>query len=188
MYNFSLPLKNILISYSHNSNYFNFNDFSFIGVYNTLKYIYSNFNENINNLDLEIIIEMIDIIIKYRSKSLLLIVLSHLNINNENAMILYELAIKHEIPELKERCFGYISENMGSMFKKEKYVSESIELKRILYENYFCSHSITLQASCLGFDIKNIVSVTLTSDKLMEIQDLCKNNKLVFCLNCKKII
>jgi hypothetical protein len=188
MYNFSIQLKNILISYSHNSNFFNFNDFSFVGVYNTLKYIYSNFNENINNLDPVILNEMIDVIIKYRSKSLLQIVLSHLNINNENAVALYELAMKHSLDDLKERACAYIGENISGLFKREKHVSESFELKKLLYENYFCSHPLTIEASCFKFDIKNISSMTLTSEKLMEIKDLSQDNKLVFCLNCKKII
>jgi hypothetical protein len=188
MYNFSFQLKNILISYSQNSNYFYFNDCSFIGVYNTLKFIYSDFNDNINAYDLEIISEMIDIIIKYRSKSLLLIVLARLSITNENAIILYELALKHNLDDLKERAFGFISENLGLMFKKEKYVSESPELKKILYENYFCTHSITIQANCLGFDVKSIASSTLNAEKILEMKELCQDNKLVFCLNCKKII
>jgi hypothetical protein len=188
MYNFSFQLKNILISYSHNSNYFNFNDCSFIGVYNTLKFIYSNFTDNINNYDLEIISEMIDIIIKYRSKSLLLIVLSYLNITNDNALILYELALKHNINDLKERTFGYISQNIPLLFKKEKNVNESMELKKSLYENYFCNHAIVIQASCLSFDIKNIVTSTLTSEKLLEIKEMCQDNKLSFCIGCKKIV
>jgi hypothetical protein len=65
-----------MINYSQNSNYYNFNDVSFIGVYNTLKFIYSNFNENVGNLETEIIQEMIDIIIKYRARSLLNILIS----------------------------------------------------------------------------------------------------------------
>jgi hypothetical protein len=188
MFNFSLPLKNIMINYSQNSNYFNFHDFSFIGVYNSLKFIYSNFNENLNNLDMEIINEMIDIIIKYRAKALLLIVLDRLTISNENVLSLYELALKHNLEELKTQTYSYIGENLDYLFKKEKNVEESFGLKKLLFENYFCSHSITIQANCLGFDIKNITSTTLSSENLMEIKDICKNNKMTFCLNCKKII
>lgn len=66
----------MLLSYSNNSNYFTFNDASFISIYNILKWIYSNFTENLGNLDIEIINEMIDFLTKYKANSLLNILVS----------------------------------------------------------------------------------------------------------------
>jgi hypothetical protein len=189
MYNFSLPLKNIIINYSQNSNYYNFNDVSFIGVYNTLKFIYSNFNENISSYDLEIIQEMIDIIVRYRAKSLLNVALSHIKLSNEYALALYELANKYNLTTFKKSTYDYISENLHSgLFSKEKNVSESFELKKILFENFFCSHPVKIEVNTLGYDMKNTKQSTISQEKFLEIRNMCKNNKLMFCVNCKKVI
>lgn len=191
MYNFSYPLKNIIINYSLNSNHYNFNDVSFIGVYNTLKFIYSNFSDNISTYDIEIIQEMVDIIVRYRAKSLLNIVLSHIKIMNDNALVFYELAIKYNLVDLKKEAYNYISENLNGptgIFSKEKNVNEGIELKKLLFENFFCQHPVSIQVNTVGFDIKNVTKTTVSQEKLTDIKDICKNNKIFFCLYCKKVI
>jgi hypothetical protein len=195
MYNFSSPLKNIIINCAQNSNYYNFNDVSFFGVYNTLKFIYSNFNDNISSYEIEIIQEMIDIIVRYRAKSLLNITLSHIKLTNENALVFYELALKFNLNEFKKFTFNFISENLqnasgtnAGLFSKDKNVNEGPELKKILFENYFCIHPITIQVNTIGFDIKNLSQITVTSERFADIKELCKDNKIYFCLNCKKVI
>jgi len=190
MYNFSFPLKNIIINGSQNSNYYNFTDGSFIGVYNTLKFIYSNFNDNLNSLDLEIINEMIDIIVKYRAKSLLNIVLSQIKITPENVFFLFELAIRNELNDFKSLIYNYICNNLNpEIFAKEKNINDSYELKKLLFENYFCKHPLVVEVNTLGYDVKNISqNVTISPEKLKETQEICKNNKLSFCVFCKKII
>ncbi len=187
MFNFSLPLKNIITNLSQNSNYYNFNDVSFIGVYNTLKFIYSNFNENISSYDPEILQEMIDIIIRYRAKSLLMTMLAYLNITNENALALYDLGCKFNLKEFKERVYNYISENIQSI-QSLNPKTESSELRKLLYENFFCSHMITVVMHTQGWDIRNVTGSRLSQEKFTEIKQLCIEEKIVLCINCKRIV
>ena len=186
MYNFSLPLKNIIINYAQNSNYYNFNDVSFIGVYNTLKFIYSNFNDNISTYDPEIIQEMIDIIIRYRAKSLLNISLHHIKLTHENALSFFEIANKYNLTEFKKKTYDYMSENLhNGIFMKEKNLNESYDFKKILFENYFCSHQITIQLNTIGIEVKNLNGMTMSQDKFAEFKNLSNN---IECLVLKKII
>jgi len=189
MYNFSLPLKNILINFSQNSNYFKFDDVSFIGLYNTIKFIYSNFNDNISSYEVQILQEMIDIIIRYRAESLLNIIVANINFTYENAVNFYELANKFKIKELKNRAYLYICENMKKgIFYKEKNFNESFAFKKILYEIFFCPHLVKIGVNSMGFDIKNETGAIISQDKLLEMRDYCLDGKIYFCLNCRKMV
>jgi hypothetical protein len=189
MYNFSFPLKTIIMNLSQKSNKFSFDDVSFIGVYNTLKFIYSNFTDNISIYDIEIVQEMIDIIIRYRAKSLLMIVLSKMKTTSENAIQLYEIANKFNLKDFKQNTYNFIAQNLPYMFSKERnFISESIELKRILYDNYFCQHLVTVQVNCLGFDIQNLSQTNITNEKIEGLKEICNNNKMQFCIFCKKVV
>lgn len=183
LYNFSLALKKLIINWSQNSNVYIFNDINYITMYNILKFIYSNFNEDISSIEHEILSEIFYVLLRYRAKSLLNIIIDHIVITNEKAVKLYELALKHNLPDFLKKCEKYISENINSGL----VLNESSELKTILYENYFCEHKIYIQCNIAGIDIKNVSQMTMTNDKVNEIKDLSKDGKLMFCLNCKKV-
>lgn len=152
-------------------------------MYNILKFIYSNFNEPISNLEIEIINEIFFVLLRYRAKSLLNIIIDHLVLSKEKAVSYYELALKHNITEFSAKCEKFISENL----KNGLNLNEGNDLKISLYENYFCEHKIYIQCNIVGIDIKNVSQMTITNDKVAEIKDLSKDGKLLFCLNCKKV-
>lgn len=184
LYNFSLALKNLIINWSQNSNVYIFNDINYITMYNILKFIYSNFNEDISVIDLEILNEIFFVLLRYRAKSLLNIILDHVELTNDKVVKLYEIGIKHNLSDFMKKCEKYISENLGNGI----VMNEGTELKNILYENYFCEHKIYIQCNIAGIDIKNVSQMTMTNDKVNEIKELSKDGKLLFCLNCKKVI
>jgi len=144
---------------------------------------------------MQILNEMLDIIWRYRAKSLLNIIVSYIKINTDNAISLFELANKFNLIEFRSTIYKFISENLISesesinyILSKEKFPNESYELKKILYENYFCSHAVSIRVNIQGIDIKNINQTTISQEKFSEIKKISKQNKLSFCLNCKKIV
>lgn len=183
MFNFSLALKNLIVNWSQNSNVYIFNDINYISMYNTLKFIYSNFNENLNGIDYEIMNEMVYIILRYRAKSLLNIIIDHLQLRNDNAVAYYQIALKYNLNDFMKSTTKYISENLQNGL----LMNENNDLKKTLYENFFCLHKVYVQANIIGIDIKNVSQMTLTSEKLSEIKDLNKEGKMNYCLICKRV-
>lgn len=183
LFNFSLALKNLIINWSQNSNVYIFNDINYITMYNILKFIYSNFYENISNIEIEILNEMFFVLLRYRAKSLLNIIIDHIQITSDKAVKIYEISLKHSLHDLMKKCEKYISEHLNSRL----VMNEGNELKCVLYENYFCEHKIYVQCNIAGIDIKNISQITITNEKVNEIKEISKNGKLMFCLNCLKV-
>ena len=152
-------------------------------MYNILKFIYSNFYENISNIEIEILNEMFFVLLRYRAKSLLNIIIDHIQITCDKAVKIYEISLKHSLHDLMKKCEKYISEHLNSRL----VMNEGNELKCVLYENYFCEHKIYVQCNIAGIDIKNISQITITNEKVNEIKEISKNGKLMFCLNCLKV-
>jgi len=182
LFNFSLALKN-LINCTQKSNVYIFNDINFVTMFNILKFIYSNFNEEISKIDIEILKEIFFVLFRYRAKSLLNIIVSHLKLSNDKVVQFYELAQKYNFQDLMQKCKKYISENLNNGI----IMNEGIELKKNFYQNYFCQHKLYIQCNIAGIEIKNIGQVTLTNEKVNEIKELSQGGKLYYCLNCKKV-
>lgn len=77
-------------------------DVSYIGAFNLLKIIYSNFTENVSNLDIEILKEIFNFMFSYKTTSLINKIVSLIKINNNNAFAVFELALKSGFSDLKE--------------------------------------------------------------------------------------
>ena len=183
LFNFSLALKNLIINFTQNSNVYIFNDINFVTMFNILKFIYSNFNEEISKIDIEILKEIFFVLLRYRAKSLLNIIVSHLKLSNEKVVQFYELAQKYNFQDLMQKCKKYISDNLNNGV----IMNEGIELKKIFYQNYFCQHKLYIQCNIAGIEVKNVGQVTLTNEKVNEIKELSQGGKLYYCLNCKKV-
>jgi hypothetical protein len=112
-----------------------------------------------------------------------------LSITNNNCFPLYEIALKFNLSEFAKQIYDYIGENINySNFNfKDKVLSDSSEFKKMLLKNYFCSHSNKMQVNCSGFNFMESSQI-LDNEKINEVKEICKNNKIVLCLNCKKII
>lgn len=76
-------------------------DVSFLGAFNLLKIIYSNFTDNISNLEIDILKEIFNFMLTYKTSSLINKIVSLMKINNNNAFAVFELALKIEQNELK---------------------------------------------------------------------------------------
>ena len=73
-----------------------------------LKWIYNNF-ENISNLSNDNYKDIFYILFKLKATSLINIFISKINLNENNALLLYELGNKYDLDKLTEKCKKYIS-------------------------------------------------------------------------------
>ncbi len=183
LYNFSSALKILINSKTQNSkSFYLFNDINFNPIFNLLKFIYSNFNYDINNIEIDIINEIVIILLNYKAKSILNILISYLNLTNDKVIIYYEIAKKNNLIEFQKRCENYINTNINNI----KF-NESFELKKLIYEQYFCEHKVYIQCNVMGLEIKNFGQETINEYKINELKELNKNGKLNYCLNCNKV-
>ena len=74
---------------------------SYTGAYNLLKIIYSNFTDNISNLEIEILKEIFNFMFSYKTTQLIAKIVSLIKINNNNAFPIFELALKFGLNDLR---------------------------------------------------------------------------------------
>ena len=152
-----------------------------------LKWIYNNFDD-ISNLSNDNYKDIFYILFKLKATSLINIFISKINLNENNALLLYELGNKYDLDKLTEKCKIYISNCLNSK-NNDKFLSlnENNEIKKSLYENYFCEHKLYMECSITNLNIHNLTMVNINDSKLEQIKQLNKNGLLFYCLNCYKI-
>jgi hypothetical protein len=84
-------------------------DVSYVGAFNLLKIIYSNFTENLASIDIEILNEIFNFMFSYKTTSLINKIVSLIKINNNNAFSMYELALRYNLNELKSMYLNYVT-------------------------------------------------------------------------------
>lgn len=178
--NFSLYIKKLLTHKNINLYDTNYNTMILI-----LKWIYNNFEDfnSSNNINADVYKDIIYILIKYKAKSLLNIFINNININNNNCMNLYDISNKYDLTKLNQRCHKYISENLGNTVN----FNESLDLKKKIYENFFCEHKIYIECSVQNLNLHNYSKTIVTNDMVDYMKNLNKNGKLFYCLNCNKV-
>ena len=189
--NISLNLKNSIIINNNNNNKYRSSvtlfDINYQSLVIILKWIYNNF-ENISNLSNDNYKDIFYILFKLKATSLINIFISKINLNENNALLLYELGNKYDLDKLTEKCKKYISNCLNSK-NNDKFLSlnENNEIKKSLYENYFCEHKLYMECSITNLNIHNLTMVNINDSKLEQIKQLNKNGLLFYCLNCYKI-
>ena len=185
--NFSLNLKNI-INNIKTPNYINMTNIDYQSFLIIIKWIYNNFEDNISNLSTDIYKNIFNIFFKYKAISLMNIFISKLNINETNAILLYELGNKYGLKNLSNKAHKYISELLTSK-KNDKIFSnnETKEFKQKLYENYFCGHKLYIECFINNLDIYNHTNIAITNEQLEKIKQINNKGKLFYCINCQKV-
>ena len=153
-----------------------------------IKWIYYNFEDNISNLSVGIYKNIFTIFFKYKAISLMNIFISKININETNAIFLYELGNKYGLNNLLNKAHKYISELLTSK-KNDKIFcnNETKEFKQKLYENYFCAHKLYIECFINNLDIYNHTNITITNEQLEKIKQINNKGKLYYCINCQKV-
>lgn len=189
--NFSINMKNQIINSSNNHKLQGnliLNDINYQTLIIILKWIYNNFSDIPTNLNNEIYKDIFFILFKFKAKSLINIFISNININENNALLLYELGNKYELKKLIVKCHKYISDCLNSKNSDKVFTfNESNEIKKKLYENYFCEHKLYMECSVTNLNIHNLTMININNDKLDNIKQFNKNGKLFYCLNCNKV-
>ena len=141
-----------------------------------------------NNLNIDIYKDIISVLFKLKAKSLINIFIDNLNINENNALLLYELGNKYDLQKLVAKCHKYISDFLNSK-NSDKILNfnESNEIKKKMYEHFFCEHKLYMECSVTNLNIHNLAMININNDKLDNIKQLNKNGKLFYCLNCEKV-
>jgi hypothetical protein len=186
--NFSSNIRNILNNnkFQNRINLININQQTFLII---IKWIFNNFEENISNLPNDTYKTIFNFFSKYKAKSLMNIFISKININENNALFLYELGKKLNLNTLSSKAHNYISKNLGTK-NSDKILSsnnETKEFKQKLYENYFCDHKLYIECMTNNLDIHNESNSLINNEQLNAIKNLNKNGKLFYCLNCYKV-
>lgn len=76
-------------------------DVSYVGAFNLFKIIYSNFSENLAGYDYEILNEIFQFMISYKTTSLINKIIPLIKLTSTNAFGVFELASKYGLVELK---------------------------------------------------------------------------------------
>ena len=189
--NFSLNIKNqINNSYKNNKHQgiINLYDINSQALLIIFKWIYNNFEDISNNLSNDVYKDIFNILFKFKAMCLINIFISKINLNENNALLLYELGNKYELKKLIIKCKKYITNCLNSKnSEKVLSLSENNEIKKKMYENYFCEHKIYMECSVTNLNIHNLSMGNINNEKLDYIKQLNKNGKLFYCLNCNKI-
>ena len=100
-------------------------------MFNIFKWIYNNFGGISTNLNIDIYKDIISVLFKLKAKSLINIFIDNLNINENNALLLYELGNKYDLQKLVTKCHKYISDFLNSK-NSDKILNfnESNEIKK----------------------------------------------------------
>ena len=187
--NFSINMKNIIINSCNNKHHGSVTlfDINYQYLLIIFKWIYNNFDD-VSNLSNDIYKDIIDILFKFKAISLINIYINKINLNENNTLLLYELGNKYELNKLINKCKNFISNCLNSK-NNDKILSfnESNEIKKNLYENYFCEHKLYMECLVTNLNIHNMAMININNDKLDHIKQLNKNGKLFYCLNCNKI-
>ena len=187
--NFSINMKNIIINSCNNKHHGSVTlfDINYQSLLIIFKWIYNNFDD-VSNLSNDIYKDIIDILFKFKAISLINIYINKINLNENNTLLLYELGNKYELNKLINKCKNFISNCLNSK-NNDKILSfnESNEIKKNLYENYFCEHKLYMECLVTNLNIHNMAMININNDKLDHIKQLNKNGKLFYCLNCNKI-
>ena len=187
--NFSINMKNIIINSCNNKHHGSVTlfDINYQSLLIIFKWIYNNFDD-VSNLSNDIYKDIIDILFKFKAISLINIYINKINLNENNTLLLYELGNKYELNKLINKCKNFISNCLNSK-NNDKILSfnESNEIKKNLYENYFCEHKLYMECLVTNLNIHNMAMININNDKLDHIKQLNKHGKLFYCLNCNKI-
>ena len=185
--NISSNLRNILNN-NKSQNKIIFNKINYQAFLIIIKWIYSNYDENINNLSNDTYKNIFNFFIKYKAKSLINIFISKININDANALFLFELGNKHKLDNLSLKAHKYISEKI-ILKNSDKILSlnEPKEFKQKLYENYFCEHKLYIECMINNLEIRNNSNLKINNEQLENIKNVNKNGKLYYCINCCKV-
>ena len=188
--NFSINIKNQI--YSNNTHKhqgkINLLDINYQTLIIIFKWIYNNFEDISNNLSNDIFKDIFYILFKMKSFSLINIFISKINLNENNVLLLYELGNKYNIKNLIEKCQKYITICLNSK-NSDKILSfnESSDMKKKMYENFFCEHKIYIECSVTNLNMHNLSMVNINNEKLDHIKQLNKNGKIFYCINCNKV-
>ena len=188
--NFSINIKNQI--YSNNTHKhqgkINLLDINYQTLIIIFKWIYNNFEDISNNLSNDIFKDIFYILFKMKSFSLINIFISKINLNENNVLLLYELGNKYNIKNLIEKCQKYITICLNSK-NSDKILSfnESSDIKKKMYENFFCEHKIYIECSVTNLNMHNLSMVNINNEKLDHIKQLNKNGKIFYCINCNKV-
>ena len=177
--NFSSNLRNIINNYK-TQNHINFNNINYQSFLIILKWIYNNFEDNISNLSNDTYKNIFNFFFKYKTKALMNIFISKIDINDTNAFFLYELGIKFDLRNLTSKSHKYISRSVISKNSDKMLLSNNVskELKQKLFENFFCEHKLYIECMTNNLDIHNLTNSTINNEQLDNIKKLNKNGKL----------
>jgi hypothetical protein len=188
--NFSVHIKNLISNNINNKTQssINLNDINYQTLLIIFKWIYNNFQDITNNLTDDTYKDILYILFRYKAKSLINIFISNININDNNVLLLYDLSNKYDLKKLSSKCHKYISECLNSKNSdKILFFNENNDIKKKLYENYFCEHKLYMECSVTNLNIHNLTMTNVNNEKLDNIKQLNKNGKLYYCLNCNKV-
>ena len=185
--NISSNLRNI-INNNKSQNKIIFNKINYQVFLIIIKWIYSNYEENISNLSNDTYKNIFNFFIKYKAKSLINIFISKININDTNALFLFELGNKHKLDNLSLKAHKYISEKIISKNNDKIFsLNETKEFKQKLFENYFCEHKLYIECMINNLEIRNNSNLKINNEQLENIKNVNKNGKLYYCINCCKV-
>ena len=189
--NFSINMKNQIINTCNNhklQNILNLNDINYQTLIIIIKWIYNIFGGMPTNLNNDIYKDIFTILLKFKAKSLINILIDNLNINENNALLFYELGNKYTLQKLVTKCHKYISDLLNSK-NSDKILTfnESNEIKKKMYEHFFCEHKLYMECSVTNLNIHNLTMININNDKLDNIKQMNKNGKLFYCLNCNQV-
>ena len=185
--NISSNLRNI-INNNKSQHEIIFNKINYQTFLIIIKWIYTNYEDNISDLPNDTYKNVFNFFLKYKAKSLINIFISKIDINATNALFLYELGNKYKLNNLSLKAHKYISEKI-ILKNNDKILSinESKEFKQKLYENYFCEHKLYIECMINNLDIHNNTNLQINNEQLDNIKNLNKKGKLHYCLNCYKV-
>ena len=185
--NISSNLRNILNN-NKSQNKIIFNKINYQAFLIIIKWIYNNYEENISNLSNDNYKNIFNFFIKYKAKSLINIFISKININDTNALFLFELGNKHKLDNLSLKAHKYISEKIISKNNDKIFsLNETKEFKQKLFENYFCEHKLYIECMINNLEIRNNSNLKINNEQLENIKNVNKNGKLYYCINCCKV-
>ena len=142
----------------------------------------------ISNLSNDTYKNIFNFFIKYKAKSLINIFISKININDTNALFLFELGNKHKLDNLSLKAHKYISEKIISKNNDKLFsLNETKEFKQKLFENYFCEHKLYIECMINNLEIRNNSNLKINNEQLENIKNVNKNGKLYYCINCCKV-
>ena len=188
--NFSVHIKNLISNNINNKaqSSINLNDINYQTLLIIFKWIYNNFQDITNNLTDDTYKDILYILFRYKAKSLINIFISNININDNNVLLLYDLSNKYDLKKLSAKCHKYIFECLNSKNSdKILFFNENNDIKKKLYENYFCEHKLYMECCVTNLNIHNLTMTNVNNEKLDNIKQLNKNGKLYYCLNCNKV-